>query len=1161
MAMSARRQNHWRGNPGGAGRAAARRLLRAAVFLLFLSFAFPAPSQRIGPLAPDRRGQPKAAAARPPSLGLRLPAPAAAALPPLRADDLERLRPQQGLTPVGVHRALPAGTAAPNSAGEAVGTTIAGAWQATAVGRLWRLRVTSPGARGLRVHFQDFDIGAGNVWLHTADGQIDGPYGGRGMYGDGDFWSGIVFGESATIEYRPDPASPPQEAAPFRIAAVSHIWGGPAAAGGGTPPVQAAKGKSRTSKPVAKLAAAETRGKLRSRPSPVNTGGLLMPGQPADFRLEPVGRPTLFNGERSFRLEVPAGAERATFDLTSVDSSVDVDLYVRFGQDNTIQDDRVVSDYFSWGSSGNERFFITRYSNPPLRAGTYYVSLLLYDTDAAAEGALTATLSFAEEQSPAGQSGGLLTPGQPADFRLGPVGHPMLFNGENSFRLDVPADAERATFDLTSVDSSVDVDLYVRFGQDNTIQDDRVVSDYFSWGSSGNERFFITRYSNPPLRAGTYYVSLLLYDTDAAAEGALTATLSFAEEQSPAGQSGGLLTPGQPADFRLGPVGSPTLFNGEQSFRLEFSGGAPGLMFILESADPSTDVDLYVRFGQDNAVQGGRIVSDYSSRGTSGNERILITDSSDPPLQVGTYYVSLRLYDTAAVAEGTLTAQEGTFEDCHPDVTCYPEWADSAKGVAQIVFEKGGSSFICSGTLLNNRREDAAPYFLTAAHCVDREEHARSVIAFWFYRTETCNGERPARSNAPRTAGARLLAALGGFTDERANPDGDMALLLLTGELPAAVVFQGWDAEPQPLDTQAAGIHHPGNDLWGDFQRIAFGRIAGNRNAYAVVSHERGYTEPGSSGSAVFSSPGTVVGALSSGEIREDETVCPTGLTDEYTRFAVFYPHIRQFLDSPPRAPLISSGGVAPATGTPIVKRISPNAIVSVFGQGFAPEGTQARSPELDAAGRIAAGLAETCLEIDGKRAPLFAVFPYQINAQAPHDLTTGRQTRVEAIRGCGTEGEQRSPAETVAVAAVSPAFFNFANRPDGRNPIAALHGGGAGLAGPPGAIPGAVLTPAEPGEFVSLFGTGFGPTEPALAAGQIPMGQARLAHEVSFTFGGVSVPAEDVVYAGAAPCCAGLYQFTLRVPPGLPDGDALVSATVQGVSTLQGPFLAVRRR
>ena len=234
------------------------------------------------------------------------------------------------------------------------------------------------------------------------------------------------------------------------------------------------------------------------------------------------------------------------------------------------------------------------------------------------------------------------------------------------------------------------------------------------------------------------------------------------------------------------------------------------------------------------------------------------------------------------------------------------------------------------------------------------------------------------------------------------------------------------------------------------------------------------------------------------------------------------------------------------AAGTPIVSRISPNAIVSVFGQAFAPQGTQARSPVLDAEGRIAAELAAACLEIDGKRAPLFAVFPTQINAQVPHDLQEGRAS-VRVVRGCGTGEERRSPAETVATAAVSPMFFNFTSNPDGRNPVAALHGDGPGLAGAPGLLPGAVFTPAEPGEVVSLFGTGFGATAPRLEAGRIPGMQAVLASEVSFTFDGIAVPPEDVIYAGAAPCCAGLYQFAVRVPPDVSDGDAPVRATVAG--------------
>ena len=209
--------------------------------------------------------------------------------------------------------------------------------------------------------------------------------------------------------------------------------------------------------------------------------------------------------------------------------------------------------------------------------------------------------------------------------------------------------------------------------------------------------------------------------------------------------------------------------------------------------------------------------------------------------------------------------------------------------------------------------------------------------------------------------------------------------------------------------------------------------------------------------------------------------------------------------------PLISSNGIALATGTPVVRRISPNALVSVFGRYFAPEGTRALTPELNAAGGVADNLAGICLEIAGERVPLFAVFPHQINAQAPRGLTPGT-ARFDVVRGCGTPGERRGYTEPVAVAPVSPAFFNFVSNPDGRNPVVALHGGGPALVGPPGAVAGAALTPAAPGEIVTLFGTGFGPTEPALEAGRLPGVPVPLAGEVSFYFGSLEPPLIETV-------------------------------------------------
>ena len=248
------------------------------------------------------------------------------------------------------------------------------------------------------------------------------------------------------------------------------------------------------------------------------------------------------------------------------------------------------------------------------------------------------------------------------------------------------------------------------------------------------------------------------------------------------------------------------------------------------------------------------------------------------------------------------------------------------------------------------------------------------------------------------------------------------------------------------------------------------------------------------------------VGQMPAGRTWEDPN-SPLSLRVEFTSDG-----LTVHVGWPDAFPLISSNGIALATGTPVVRRISPNALVSVFGRDFAPEGTRALTPELNAAGGVADNLAGICLEIAGERVPLFAVFPHQINAQAPRGLTPGT-ARFAVVRGCGTPGEQRGYTEPVDVAPVSPAFFNFVSNPDGRNPVVALHGGGPALVGPPGAVAGAALTPAAPGEIVTLFGTGFGPTEPALEAGWIPGVQAPpLAGEVSFYFGSVEPPAIETV-------------------------------------------------
>ena len=377
-------------------------------------------------------------AAPPPSLQLRLPPPRVAALPPLGRDDVGLFEPREGQPlAIGIHRSLPSGSVTLNLSGTRTRTRVEGAWQSIPDGRLWRLRITSPGARAMRAHFRDFDIGAGQLWLHSADGPSVQPYTGTGLYGDGEFWSDIVFGDGLTIEYLPDPATT-EETVPFQIVEISHIWEdafgrdekvdldpatvatarartgageevkpltGPIDVAVGTPSMAgAAKDPPdpETTRVVKEIRSVERSADLQ-QPVP-KAATPISPGSVITFSLGPVDGPTLFSGDNSFQLEVPDSVTRVTVTLESDDPDVDVDLYVRYEEDNDVVGGRIVSDYASIGLTGNEEIVITGKSDPPLRAGTYFISIGLFDTGVVAEGTLTVTVD--SDDTPGGSIGG-----------------------------------------------------------------------------------------------------------------------------------------------------------------------------------------------------------------------------------------------------------------------------------------------------------------------------------------------------------------------------------------------------------------------------------------------------------------------------------------------------------------------------------------------------------------------------------------------------------------------------------------------------------------------------------------------------------------------------------------------------------------------------------
>jgi uncharacterized protein (TIGR03437 family) len=107
--------------------------------------------------------------------------------------------------------------------------------------------------------------------------------------------------------------------------------------------------------------------------------------------------------------------------------------------------------------------------------------------------------------------------------------------------------------------------------------------------------------------------------------------------------------------------------------------------------------------------------------------------------------------------------------------------------------------------------------------------------------------------------------------------------------------------------------------------------------------------------------------------------------------------------------------------------------------------------------------------------------------------------------------------------------------------------------------LPGASFSPVKVGDIVETYGTGWGPTTPSYGLGVLPGAAAVLAAPYAFTFAGTPLPAANTLYAGVAPCCAGLYQVNFRVPSGTLSGNQPLVITVNGIASPPNAFLTVQ--
>jgi uncharacterized protein (TIGR03437 family) len=240
-----------------------------------------------------------------------------------------------------------------------------------------------------------------------------------------------------------------------------------------------------------------------------------------------------------------------------------------------------------------------------------------------------------------------------------------------------------------------------------------------------------------------------------------------------------------------------------------------------------------------------------------------------------------------------------------------------------------------------------------------------------------------------------------------------------------------------------------------------------------------------------------------------------------------------------PAAPVVNVTAVV--NGASYQPGIASGTWISIYGTNLS------QSTYLWQAGDFVNGALPTSLQgvsvtVNGLPAYVEYISPTQINALAPDDAALG-PVPVQV-----TSASQISNAVTAQKSLFAPAFFTF----DGTH-LAAQHADYSPV-GAPNLLPGAVTTPAQPGETILMYGAGFGPATPPQPTGQLVATAVPLANPVQVTIGGQ--PA-FVAYAGLTG--SGLYQFNVTVP-NLSNGDAAVVATIGGASTQTGVLLTVQQ-
>lgn len=332
----------------------------------------------------------------------------------------------------------------------------------------------------------------------------------------------------------------------------------------------------------------------------------------------------------------------------------------------------------------------------------------------------------------------------------------------------------------------------------------------------------------------------------------------------------------------------------------------------LHSLDPRVELRIA---GSDDPARVVAVVNVGDAQRRPGSEGLYWTASTDGETQIIEIYRPASVPAAAAQPRAPqlshlLASSRDNFKiiekvgesgSCNVDTACRlgelgPHFVDAKNAVAHMQFVDGGSTYICTGTLLaDTTPATQVPYFYGANHCFSDgapvpaavQAVANTLNTFWNYEATSCGSG----VSTPRTQ------LSGGATYLYSDAQTDGMLLRLNEPAPAGAFFAGWNAGPLAQSSAVLAIHHPS----GDAKKVSSGQHVSSKPTHNIVGWLNGTTEGGSSGSGLFTlSPSgyELRGGLYGGwaSCANDGSLSNADNRDEYSRLDVLFPHIRQYL-------------------------------------------------------------------------------------------------------------------------------------------------------------------------------------------------------------------------------------------------------------------------